>query len=202
MIEHVTRLLGAYYDGELRGKRLNDVQEHLAACESCQGELVQLQALSNTLALHPAPSDLTSNDRFVAQVALRMPRSPEQPAIKRAFNFGWKAAPVGILGVWAFVQSLLIVSGILFLLMRLGFNLQPMTGLLSPQSGRLSLGMFFGFEGESMGELGRTALEILGNGGPLGWGPMFYLALMLILGLLYFSWMASWWVHHRQKQLA
>lgn len=202
MIEHVTHLLGAYHDGELRGKRLNDVEDHLATCKSCQGELDQLTALSSLLLQNPASSDMTSEDRFVAQVALRMPRRPEEPTIKRVFNFGWRAAPVGILGVWAFVQSLLIVSGILFLLLRLGFNLEPMTGLLSPPSGGLSLGMFLGFEGEGIGELGRAALEVLGNGGPLGWGPMLYLALMLILGLFYSSWIASWWVRHRQKQLA
>jgi len=202
MIDHVTHLLGAYHDGELQGKRLNHVEEHLSTCESCQAELEQMQALSNTLALYPAPSALTSADTFVAQVALQMPRSPDEPTIKRVFNFGWQAAPVGILSVWAFVQSLLIVSGIIFLLMRLGVNLEPMTNLLAPPSGGLNLGMFFGFEGESISELGRTAVEILGVGGPLGWGPMFYLALMLILGLLYCSWMASWWVRHRQKQEA
>jgi hypothetical protein len=197
MIEHVTHLLAAYHDGELQGKRLNHVEEHLSTCESCKSELEHLQTLSNLLVLHPAPSGLTSNDRFVAQVALRMPRYPEEPTVKRVFNFGWRAAPVGILGIWAFVQSLLIVSGILFLLMRFGFNLEPLTGLLSPPSEGLSLGMFFSFEGESIGELGRTALEILGNGGPLGWGPMLYIALMLILGLLYCSWMASWWVRQQ-----
>ena len=202
MIDHVTHLLGAYHDGELQGKRLNQVEEHLNTCESCQGELGQLQALSNLLALNPAPSALTSVDTFVAQVALQMPRSPDKPTIKRVFNFGWQAAPVGILSVWAFVQSLFIVSGIIFLLMGLGVNLEPMTDLLAPPSGGLNLGMFLGFEGESISELGRTAVEILGVGGPLGWGPMLYLALLLILGLLYCSWMASWWVRHRQKQVA
>ncbi len=202
MIDHVTHLLGAYHDGELQGKRLNQVEEHLSSCESCQAELEKLQALSNTLALYPAPSALTSADTFVAQVALQMPRNPDEPTIKRVFNFGWQAAPVGILSVWAFVQSLLIVSGIIFLLMRLGINLEPMANLLAPPSEGLNLGMFFGFEGESLGELGRTAVEILINGGPLGWGPMFYLALILILGLLYCSWMASWWVRDREKQVA
>lgn len=202
MIEHVTHLLSAYHDGELRGLRLNEVEKHLSKCESCQGELDQLKTLSDLLLINPAPSDLTSEDRFVAHVALRMPRKPREPAIKRVFSLGWQAAPVGILGVWVFVQSLLIVSGILFLLMRLGFNLEPMTDLMSPPSGGFNLGMLFGFEGGGIGELGRTAVEILRNGGPLGWGPILYLALTLILGLLYCSWIASWWVRQRQNQMA
>lgn len=200
MIEHVTHLLGAYHDGELRGKRLKDVEDHLATCKSCQGELEQLKALSSLLMQNPAPSDLTSEDRFIAQVTLRMPRNPEEPALKKAFDFSWHAAPLGILGVWAIMQSLLLVSGILFLLIRLGFNLEPMSDFLSPPSGGLGLGMFFGFEGEGIGELGRTALGILGDGGPLGWGLMLYLALMLILGLAYCSWIASWWVRQRKTQ--
>ena len=202
MIEHVAHLLGAYHDGELRGKRLNDVEEHLSKCEMCQSELAQLKALSDMLLTNPAPPDLTSEEGFVAIVGLRMPRRPREPAIKRVLNFGWHAAPVGILGIWAFVQSLLIVSGVIYLLMRLGFDLEPMTSLLSPSSGGLNLGMLFGFGGESINELGWTAFEILGNGGPLGWGPMLYLALMLLLGVTYCSWIASWWVRQVKKQTA
>jgi hypothetical protein len=196
MIEHVTHLLVAYHDDELHGKRLRQVEEHLGTCESCQDELDQLQALSNLLSLHPAPSDLTTSDRFVAQVSLRMPRRPDEPRIKRAFNIGWRAAPLGILGIWAFVQSLLIVSGVVFLLMRMGINLGPILSLPSEGSG---LGMFFGLEVDSIGEFGRTAFDVLGNGGPLGWGPTLSIALMLCLGLLYCSWMASWWIRYQEQ---
>jgi hypothetical protein len=197
MIEHVTHLLAAYHDGELQGRSLNMVKEHLELCEQCMKELEEFQNLTNLLALNPEPEHLTRSDRFVAQVALRMPRYPKEPAVKRVFNFGWQATPIGILGVWAFVQSLLVVSGVVYFLMRLGLNLEPFANLQPSPSSGLQLGLLFGFEGESLAELGRTALDILGNGGPLGWGPTLYLALMLGLGLLYCSWMASWWIRRQ-----
>jgi hypothetical protein len=202
MNEHVTHLLGAYHDGELRGKRLNEVNKHLAECTLCQDELDHLNALSQLLLTIPSPTNISSEDTFVAQVALRMPRKPTEPTVKRIFNLGWQAAPVGILGVWAFVQSLLMVSGILFLLLRLGLDLEPLTELITMPTGGINMGMLFGFEGSGVGDLGRTALGTLFSGGPLGWGAMGYLALVLVLGLLYASWIASWWVRQRHDQLA
>jgi hypothetical protein len=202
MNEHVTQLLGAYHDGELRGKQLNEVDKHLAKCKICQDELDHLNALSEMLLTTPSPSNLSSEDTFVTQVVLRMPRKPTEPTVKKVFNLGWQAAPVGILGVWAFVQSLLMVSGILFLLLRLGFDLEPLTELVTIPAGGINLGMLFGFEGSGVGDLGRTAIETLLSGGPLGWGVTMYLALVLILGLLYASWIASWWVRQRHNQLA
>jgi hypothetical protein len=162
--------------------------------------LDQLRALSNVLAASPAPSDLSSEDGFVTKVALSLPRKQDEPVSRRAFNLGWRAAPVGILGVWTFLHSLLLVSGVIFLLMRLGFNLQPLATNLAPSSGGAQLGMLLGFKGSGVGELSWTALEVLGNGGPLGWGSMLYLGLTLALGLLYCSWLASWWVRQRQNQ--
>lgn len=200
MIDHVTDLLGAYYDGELRGKRLRDTEAHLSSCERCRRELDQLRALSNLLSENPAPSGLSSEDGYVTQVALSLPRTQDEPVSKRAFNLGWRAAPVGILGVWAFLHSLLLVSGVIFLLMQLGFNLEPLTNHIAPPSGSAPLGMLLGFKGGGVGELSWTALEVLGNGGPLGWGPLLYLGLTLALGLLYCSWLASWWVRQRQNQ--
>lgn len=202
MNEHVTHLLGAYHDGELQGKRLKDVQKHLADCDFCQDELDQLSELSKLLVTAPSPTNLSLEDTFVSQVVLRMPRKPSEPVVKRVFNLGWQAAPIGILGVWAFVQSLLMVSGILFLLMRLGFELDPLTDLVAQPSSGFNLGLLFAFEGNNIGDLGSTAVETLLNGGPLGWSSTLYLALVLVLGLLYASWMASWWVRQRQKEFA
>lgn len=200
MIEHVTHLLGAYYDGELRGKRLRDTEAHLRSCEHCKLELDRLKALSTVLAEGPDPSGLSSEDGYVTKVALSLPRKQDEPVSKRAFNLGWQAAPVSILGVWAFLQSLLLVSGVVFLLIQLGFDLDPLTSLIAPSPWDARLGTSLGFGGGGVDELSRTALNILSNGGPLGWGSLLYLGLTLALGLLYCSWLASWWVRQRQKQ--
>jgi hypothetical protein len=71
----------------------------------CQAELEELRKLSALLQESPAPETLTQPERFVAQVALRLPRRPTQPAWKRTLEAGWRLAPVGLLGVWAFVEA-------------------------------------------------------------------------------------------------
>ena len=49
MSNHVIEWLSAYLDGELKGKQLHQVEEHLAECEACQAELDSLQGLSSLL---------------------------------------------------------------------------------------------------------------------------------------------------------
>ena len=42
MSNHVTEQLNAFVDGELKGKQLRQVEEHLVTCEACQTELESL----------------------------------------------------------------------------------------------------------------------------------------------------------------
>ena len=50
MSNHVTEWLNAYFDGELTGNRLHQVEDHLAECEACQAELESLQGFSELVA--------------------------------------------------------------------------------------------------------------------------------------------------------
>ncbi|HXE51678.1 MAG TPA: anti-sigma factor [Tepidisphaeraceae bacterium] len=45
--------LSAYYDGELSGKQLAEVEQHIAACPTCQSELAQMRSLSSLIAAAP-----------------------------------------------------------------------------------------------------------------------------------------------------
>ena len=47
--------LSAYYDGELTGQHMADVEQHVAACRACQDELAQMRALSSLIAAAPQP---------------------------------------------------------------------------------------------------------------------------------------------------
>ena len=47
MSNHVTEWLNSHLDCESKGRRLHQVEEHLAECETCQAELDSLQGLSN-----------------------------------------------------------------------------------------------------------------------------------------------------------
>ena len=71
MSNHVTQWLSAYHDGELKGRQLQQVEEHLAECEACQAELDVLQGLSQLLQEVPV-GEFIPNERLVSQVNLRI----------------------------------------------------------------------------------------------------------------------------------
>lgn len=196
--EHVIAWLGAYHDGELHGRRLRQIETHLAHCEMCSAELKELRALTALLQESPAPERLTRPDRFVAQVGLRLPRRPTQPTWKRALETGWRLVPVGLFGAWAFVEAALWVSSVLLGALRLGIGSDLVAGLLPASQGSwwtetLSL------SSANLSDLGQIALQLWNNGGPLGWGITLNLVASMVIGLLYLSWLASWWARSQHK---
>jgi anti-sigma factor RsiW len=202
MTEHVTAWLGAYHDGELQGHRLRQMEAHLAHCASCRAELERLRALTALLQESPAAEGLTPPERFVAQVGLRLPHRPERTVWQRALEVGWQLTPVGLLGTWVFVQAVFIVAGVLLLALRLGLGSDLVAGLLpAAQQGTwlpeaLSLSSA-GARSETFAQLGRMVLHLLGHGGPLGWGFTLNVVSLVVIGLLYWSWLASWWARRQ-----
>jgi hypothetical protein len=199
MNEHVTTWLGAYHDGELKGFRLRQVEAHLADCATCRAELEQLQTLTTLLQASPAAEGLTPSERFVAQVGLRLPRHPTQPVWKRTLELGWRLAPVGLLGAWVFVQTTFLVTKIVMGALRMGLGGELAAELLPTLQPGLSLSKLFGSSGASLGDVGKFIVQLLNGGGPLGWGVMLNLGSLVVIGLLYWSWLASWWAR-RQRQ--
>ena len=49
MHEEMRTLLNAYLDGELHGRRLREMETHLAACADCRDELKELRLVSELL---------------------------------------------------------------------------------------------------------------------------------------------------------
>ncbi len=201
MTEHITAWLAAYHDGELRGLRLRQVETHLAHCETCRTELKALQALTALLQESPVAEVITSPDRFVAQVGLRLPRRPVQPAWQRTLEAGWRLAPVGLLGAWAFGQTVFFVAGIVTGALRMGLGGYVVAGLLPAAQQGLWLSEIFSLSNVGLNDTGRIILQMLSNGGPLGWGITLHLALSAVIGLLYCSWLASWWARRQHHQL-
>jgi hypothetical protein len=201
MTEHVTTWLGAYHDGELRGLRLRQVENHLAQCATCRAELERLRALAALLQESPAAENLTPPERFVAQVGLRLPHRPERSVWQRALEIGWQLAPLGLLGTWVFVQAAFAVAGAVLVALRMGLGGDVVAGLLPASQQGPSLGEIFSLSGASLGDVGRIILRLLGNGGPLGWGVTLNLVSLFVIGLLYWSWLASWWARRQHRQL-
>ena len=109
MSNHVSEWLNAYLDGELKNGRIHQVQEHLAECEACQADLESLQGLSALLQEVPA-AEFTSNERFAAQVNLRLPQRRVVTTRRRFLEVGWWMAPVGLLMIWIFISTTIFVS--------------------------------------------------------------------------------------------
>jgi anti-sigma factor RsiW len=203
MSEHVFRWLGAYHDGELRGRRLAQVEAHLARCAVCCAELEGLQALSGLLQGVPQPAYSLPPERFVAQVGLRLPRIPEQPAWQRALERGWQMVPLGLLGTWAVTQAVFIVAAAALLAWRTGLGESLTAGWLPAWQPGPGPAETLSLSGASLSEVGALARQLFSSGGLLDWSFVLYLALLFVIGVLYWSWLASWWAYrqHRQSQV-
>ncbi len=201
MTEHVKAWLGAYHDGELQECRSWQVEDHLAECATCRGELESLGRLTALLQQSPPVMGVTPPERFVAQVGLRLPRRPEQPPWQRALEIGWRLIPLGLLGAWAFAQTVLIVAGLVLPVLQMAPGGDLVAGLPPSAPPHPSSSELFGLLGASLGEAGRIILQLLGNGAPLAWGVTLNLASLILIGLLYWSWLASWWARRQPQQL-
>jgi predicted anti-sigma-YlaC factor YlaD len=197
MNEHVIPWLGAYHDGELKGHRLRQVENHLAECAACSAELAQLQLLRELLQESPAAEGLLPAERFVAQVGLRMPRHPEKPAWQRVLETGWRLAPAGLIGAWAFVQAVFIVAGIALIVLQVGVGIDVL-GLEVSRETWLTAGL--GFLGAELSDASRTILHLLST---LSQGSVLYITALIVIGLMYWSWLATLWARHQhQRRLA
>jgi anti-sigma factor RsiW len=115
MANHVTEWLGAYHDGELHGARLRHVEGHLAECATCQAELDEIRNLSALIQDTSSSGDFLPSERFVANLALSLPRQSEQLQPCNAQNWLVRLIPVGLLGIWLFIDITLSLSSLVTL---------------------------------------------------------------------------------------
>jgi predicted anti-sigma-YlaC factor YlaD len=195
MSNHVTEWLNAYFDGELTGKRLFQVEEHLAGCETCQAELESLEKLSGLLQATPTP-EFTPLERLAAQVSLRIPHRQVLISRKQVFDVGWWMIPVGLLASWVFISTAFALGDVL--------SAASTFGLLSGISNWLGSDASHSvYLSTTIGQLG------LLNSNSLNWAeaterftrmslpPMI---LQASIALLYLSWLAIWWTHRRHPE--
>lgn len=197
MNQHLINWLGVYLDGELTGLRLRQVESHLAECKTCQAELEELRRLAVLLRESPAPEDLTSAERFVSQVGLRLPRRPERPAWQRALERGWQLVPVGLLGAWIFVETVFDVSKLVLAALQLGLGGDAVAGWLHTSEHSAWLAQIVRFLGVDLSAVSYAVLQWLSAS---SWSITWQLGLLAIMGLLYWSWLTSWWVRQKHHE--
>ena len=193
MSDHITEWLNAYLDGELRGRRLHQVEEHLAECEACQAEFESLQGISSLL--HEVPAgEFTANETFVSQVNLLLPQHPVSSRRRKILEVGWWMVPVGLLLAWIFVSTTILVSDMVSVANNFGLldNVNVLTSDTSNNAYWTStLGQFGLLEGNSLqwAEMTESISRNL--------IPQF--VLQVSIALLYLTWLAIWWARQRRQ---
>lgn len=194
MSNHVNEWLNAYLDGELKGARLRQVEEHLAGCEACQAELESLQGLSAMLQEVPA-AEFASHERFATQVNLLLPQKQTAAPRLRLLEIGWWMIPVGLLMAWIFVSTAVLVSDV--------FSAAGSFGLLDDTTSALVADPSdYAVWTSTLAQIGLLEGDIL------GWAetiesftrnvlPQF--TWQVSIALLYLTWIAIWWARQRHQ---
>ena len=193
MIEHVTDLLGTYVDGELHGLRLRQVEDHLTRCAACRKELAELRGLSTLLQDSLPAEAFTPTDRFVANLALNLPRRPETASPHKPLEMLWWLVPAGVMGAWAFLRTVITVSNLV--------STADLTGLFGNAAAWLQNGplnsLWFSASMDLFGNQvhgsGRTALDLLNNYSVFSSSILIQLALQAGIALVYWVWLGLWW---------
>ncbi len=206
MNQHVLEWLEAYHDRELEESRRERVEAHLQACESCRAELNRLQALSHLLQASPLPEGFTPPERFVSQVRLRLQPRPPRPAWQSVLEMGWRFAPLGLLGAWGFAQAVFLVSAAVLVALGAGLGGNLATQWLpSAQDLWAAQILTLPLSGLETG-MAETVLQSLGDGWLSLWSfalevGLLEIGLLIVIGLLYWSWLASWWVRQQHQRV-
>jgi hypothetical protein len=199
MADHVTEWLGAYHDGELCGERLRQIEQHLAECATCQAELDEIRNLSALLQDTASNGDFLPTERFVANLALSLPRASEQPQPHNALKIGWWLIPVGLLGMWLFIDITLSLSSVVTFIADaglLGGNLAWLQG--NPLQMRwfaTTMNLF----GNQLGTTERETLSALNDASLYMAQLAGRLIPQTILAVSYLGWLLSWWLRHQPQ---
>lgn len=194
MSNHVTERLNAYFDGELQGTRLRQVEEHLAECETCQAELESLQGLSAMLQEVPA-AEFPSAERFATQVNLLLPQKRTAAPRLRLLEIGWWMIPVGLLMAWIFFSTAVLVSDMVTAAHNFGL-LDSASALLVSDASKSAvwsarLGQVGLLEGDSLGWAEATESFTRNVLPQVLW--------QVSIAMLYLTWIAVWWARRMHQ---
>jgi anti-sigma factor RsiW len=181
---HLEELLDAYLDGELSASQRRQAEAHLKDCPDCRAELEQRRALSPVLQTAPACAGGKSEQRFVAEVCMRMARkTAAQPPAGRVSAAVWMAVPVTLALAWAFVQAVMIVVDAVEVIPGAEEVLRNSLAASIPQ-----------FEVPAALREGLQRFAVPGIG---SWDDIALMMVLVGIGVLFTGWFAGWWVSQR-----
>jgi anti-sigma factor RsiW len=194
MSNHVKEWLNAYLDGELKGRQLHQVEEHLAECEACQAEFESLQGLSSLLQEVHAPT-LVSHERFVSQVNLRLSQRRVKETSNNSMGIGWWLIPVTLMAAWVFISATVLVSDMVAVVNRLGLLDTTTASFISDGSTQADLTARLG----QVGALQGNNLQWAERSESFTRSVLPQFILQGSVALLYLVWLAIWWARRTRQ---
>jgi hypothetical protein len=171
--------------------------QHLAGCATCQAELKEIRDLSTLLQATASKVDYLTTEHFVANLALRLPRRSEQSQPRNVLTIGWWLIPVGLLGIWLFIDITFSLSPVV--------KLSVDTGLLGDASAWLQgsppqmrwFATAMNLFGNQLGAPGRETLSALHDTSLFVAQMAGRLLPQAILAMSYLGWLLSWWLRQQ-----
>lgn len=194
MSEHMTEWLNAYMDGELKGRRLHQVEEHLAGCDVCRAELESLRNLSAVLHEIPTP-EFISSERFAAQVNLRLPHEMPKATNPTVREIGWWMIPVSLLMIWFFLGALTWMNNALSTASGLGLLHNAPIWLVSNSSNEAIWSNAL----SRIGLLGGTNLEWAKGIESFTRNVLPQFIWHISIAILYLTWITIWWARQKHQ---
>ena len=195
MHEEMRALLNAYLDGELHGWRLQEMETHLASCDTCRKELEELRLVSGWLQADTAIK-APSPDRFVSRLTLSLPRRPQHERTSKPIPLVWWLVPAGLLMAWVFIQTVYSLTDLV--------AVANLTGLLGNVSQWLGNGQestwlsaattFFGGQ-----ILAQPTLSLVNNISVTIFNLFSGFLWQAVIVLLYWAWLCLWWFRHNPR---
>jgi len=201
MPEHVNQWLPAYVDGELSPQRTRIVEAHLEGCEVCRHELAALRSLSGALqAAKPEVGDLSA-EQFTSQVILQLPRQSPAQENRTLSGLIWWLVPGVLLFAWLFIQTLIVTTGMVRSADQLGMLGELSRFLASGNNSSMWIPRIVDLFNHGQGQTGITFFEVISG---IEWLTRILASQIIwqsILLLLYWSWMAIWFVRRQREPL-
>jgi len=191
-VQHVYHLLDDYHDDQLAPVSRRRVEVHVQECPSCWAELERSNRLSCLLSEYVLPDTFTAAETFRAQVGLRLSRRAAERSGYR--GAAWHLVPLAMLCGTLALQSLYILSGVLWTVVRSARWLGIDVGLSLAQLG-IARGFLARPEVGSVPVLSSTSMVAIGIVLAIG----FYLGSLALL-IPYAGWVGALWRSARAGQ--
>ena len=201
MSEHIVEWLGAYHDGELRGARLRQIEEHLAGCAECQTRLDELQGLSALLHEAVPSAEFLPTGRFVDNLMLNLPRQSTQPQKRKVSEIAWWLIPAGLLGAWSFLQITFWLSSVFMTASNSGLLGSGLAWLQGSPYQTQWFAAIMNLTGGHIDGVFQPVLVYLNNSDAFLWNLAGQIELQVLIAVLYLGWLGAWWLRSHQPSM-